>query len=161
MPRFFHLALKSPALLLVLAFLALSLPTGCATTEEVEPDTAGAVRIVVPVLRALPDLGIEVTAVRLSAAETMIDFRYRVTDARKAAALLLRQTQPYAIDAATGTRLGVPRAAKIGPLRQTAIAAREGKIYFVFFGNAGRVVKRGGLVTIVFGEIRIENLSVE
>lgn len=150
-----------PAALRALALLLLALSPGCATTGQPDAEVAGAVRPPVTVLRALPDLGIVVTALRLTAAETMLDFRYRVTDSRRAAQLLRRQTQPYAIDALTGTKLGVPRAAKIGPLRQTAVEAREGKVYFVFFGNAGRVVRRGGHVTIVFGDVRIENLPVE
>lgn len=148
-------------ILVLAALVSLALPLGCATTGEPEPEATGAVRPAVRILRALPDLGIEVTALRLTAADTMLDFRYRVTDSTKAAALLRRQTQPYALDIATGTKLGVPRAAKIGPLRQTALDAQEGKIYFVFFGNAGRLVKRGNLVTIVFDEARIEGLVVE
>lgn len=146
---------------LTLPLLAAALLAGCAAVEEREPDPAAPVRPVITVVRALPDLGIEVTALRLTAADTMLDFRYRVTDARKAAALLGRETQPFAIDAATGAKLLVPRAAKIGPLRQTAVEARAGKIYFVFFGNGGRLVKRGGRVTVVFGETRIEDLIVE
>lgn len=162
MPRFFApLTRLSASLLLSLALLSAALPSGCATTGGGEPEAPSLARPVVPVVRPLPDLGIEVTALRLSAADTMLDFRYRVTDARKAAALLERQTQPYAIDIPTGTKLAVPRAAKIGPLRQTAVEAREGKIYFVFFGNTGRVVKRGNRVTVVFGGIRIEDLIVE
>lgn len=162
MPCAFIPVMKTPPrFLLVLALLVLSQPTGCATTGEPGPGAAKPARPTVPVMRRIPDLGIEVTALRLSAADTMLDFRYRVTDSGKAAALLRRQTQPYAIDAATGTKLGVPRATKIGPLRQTAVDAAEGKIYFVFFGNTGRVVKRGGRVTVVFGEERIEGLVVE
>jgi hypothetical protein len=150
-----------PGFLLVLALLALSHPTGCATTGEAEPEPAAPLRPAAPVVRRLPDLGIEVAALRLSAADTMLDFRFRVTDPGKAAALTGRKTQVYAVHAATGTRLLVPRAAKIGPLRQTGSEALEGRVYFVFFGNAGRVVKRGNLVTVVFGETRIEGLVVE
>lgn len=105
--------------------------------------------------------GIEVASLHLSAAGRIVDFRYRVLDAGKAASLLKRQVEPYALDIATGVRLIVPRAGKIGALRQSATQATEGKIYFILFGNTDRVVKRGSRITVVIGDLRLENLLVE
>ena len=118
-----------------------------------------------PVHAAAPapgaEAGIEVTAVRLSAVGRVVDFRYRVVDPEKAREVLGRQTQVYAIDQATGVRLVVPRAGKVGALRQSATQAVAGKVYFVLFGNTGGVVKPGSKVTVVLGEVRIVDLPVE
>ena len=38
---------------------------------------------------------------------------------------------------------------------------QEGKIYWMFFGNAGYLVKAGDIVTVVIGEFMVENLVVE
>ena len=105
--------------------------------------------------------GIEVTAVRVSAAGRVVDFRYRVVDPGKAQEVLSRHTEVYAIDQATGVRLPVPRAGKVGALRQSATQAVAGKVYFVLFGNTGGVVKPGSKVTVVFGGVRIADLPVE
>ena len=98
---------------------------------------------------------------RLSAVGRVVDFRYRVVDPGKAREVLGRQTEVYAIDQATGVRLAVPRAGKVGALRQSATQAVEGKVYFVLFGNTGGVVKPGSKVTVVFGGVRIADLPVE
>lgn len=105
--------------------------------------------------------GIRVTAVRMSGAGRIVDFRFRVIDAEKARALLGQQLEVYALDQATGTKLPVPSAAKIGALRQTARGAVEGKIYFVLFGNTNRVVAPGSRLTVVLGDLRLPDLVVQ
>lgn len=104
--------------------------------------------------------GIEITSIRLTAHGHMIDFRYRVLDAEKAAALFVRQTKPRLIHQGTGKVLSVPETAKVGPLRNSN-EPQEGKIYWMFFGNAGKVVKKGDKVTVVIGDFKVENLEVE
>jgi hypothetical protein len=103
--------------------------------------------------------GIEVSSIRMTANNHMIDFRYRVLDAKKAETLFERQTKPYLIDQASGKVLAVPNTAKVGPLRSSN-KPKEGKIYWMFFGNSG-VVKAGNKVTVVIGEFKAENLIVE
>ena len=103
--------------------------------------------------------GIEVTSIRLSAHDTMIDYRYRVLDAEKANALFLRQIKPQLIHQESGKVLAVPETAKLGPLRNSNIP-QEGKIYWMFFGNAGKLVKKGDKVTVVIGDFKVENLVV-
>jgi hypothetical protein len=90
----------------------------------------------------------------------MLDFRYRVVDPVKAAPIFVRKTKPYLIDVASGAKLAVPVPAKTGPLRSsnTPIA---GRTYFMFFGNAGKLVRPGNQVTVVVGDFRAENLTVE
>jgi hypothetical protein len=91
----------------------------------------------------------------------MIDFRYRVLDPDKAAMLGDRRYAPCLIDQASGTRLRVPNTPKLGPLRQSATRLEAGKIYFMLFANSGLLVKSGSKVTIVIGDFRAEDLTVE
>ncbi|TKB07289.1 hypothetical protein [Desulforhopalus sp. IMCC35007] len=103
--------------------------------------------------------GIELTALRMTAADRMIDFRYRVLDADKAAPLFKRQTKPYLIHQASGKVLAVPNTAKVGSLRNSNMP-KEGRIYWMFFGNQG-VVKAGDKVSVVIGDFRAENLVID
>ncbi len=105
--------------------------------------------------------GIQVTALHVSGAGRIVDFRFRVVDAGKAGGVLGRRTEAYAVDQSTGTRLPVPRAGKVGALRQTASAAVVGKIYYILFGNTDRVVTSGSRVTVVIGDLRLTDLVVQ
>jgi hypothetical protein len=104
--------------------------------------------------------GIEITSLRLTAHNHMIDYRYRVLDSDKATDLSKRQIKPYLIHQKTGKVLAVPETAKLGPLRNSNIP-QEGKIYWMFFGNAHNLVKADDRVTIVIGEFRVEDLVVQ
>ena len=104
--------------------------------------------------------GIEVTSIRLTALDHMIDYRYRVLDSDKASDLFKRQTKPYLIHQRTGKVLAVPETAKLGPLRNSNIP-QEGRIYWMLFGNAESLVKADDRVTVVIGEFRVEDLVVE
>jgi len=104
--------------------------------------------------------GVEVTSIRMTANDHMIDYRYRVLDADKATDLFKRQIKPKLIHQETGKVLVVPETAKLGPLRNSN-TPQEGKIYWMFFGNAGDLVKAGDKVTVVIGEFRVEDLVVE
>ena len=106
--------------------------------------------------------GIRVEALRLSAAGYVLDFRYRVVDAARAAPLLDGRQHPYLVDA-RGARLGVPDTPILGTLRQTA---RNGKVstehtYFVLFANPARYLHPGDRVTLVVGDARLPDLRVE
>ncbi len=105
--------------------------------------------------------GIEVVSLRLSAGGRMLDFRYNVVDANKAAKLAGPDIRPLLIDHATETVMRVPTAPKVGPLRPTAARLAPGKVYFMLFINSGRVVKSGSTITIVIGDARIEYLTVQ
>jgi hypothetical protein len=52
--------------------------------------------------------GVKVEGIRLSAADYMLDFRYRVIDPEKAKPLLSRQVKPYLVDQESGAKLIVP-----------------------------------------------------
>ena len=104
--------------------------------------------------------GIEVVALRLTAADNMVDFRYKVVNAEKAAVLFQRENKPQLIHHASGKSLFVPRTAKVGPLRSSN-KPEEGRVYWSFFGNRARLVKPGDQVTLVIGDFRAENLTVQ
>lgn len=107
-------------------------------------------------------LGIRMEGLRLSAAGYMLDFRYRVIDPDKAAPLLSRKIRPYLLDEVSGAQLGVPDTAKLGQLRTTGRnKVVSDQDYFILFANPGRFVQAGNKMTLVMGELRIENLVVE
>lgn len=109
---------------------------------------------------ALPEQwGIDIVAVRTTAAGSMIDFRYRVLDADKAASLFKRANKPYLIHHKSGKVLAVPVTAKVGPLRSSN-KPQKGRIYWMFFGNKTRLVQKGDTVTVVIGDFRAENITV-
>jgi hypothetical protein len=105
--------------------------------------------------------GIEIASVRVSAAGHMIDFRYKVLDPDKAAPMVKREYKPYLIDQASKAKLLVPTTPKIGALRQTSVKLIPGRVYGVMFANPAKVVKAGSKVTVVIGDCRLENLTVE
>lgn len=105
--------------------------------------------------------GVRVIGIRQSAAGYMLDFRFRVLDPQKAAALLDRRVKPVLIVEKNGVHLGVPVSAKIGALRQSAKFAKADKNYFMFFSNPGRKVKVGDRVSVVIGDFKTEQLLVQ
>jgi len=107
--------------------------------------------------------GIHVEGLRLTAAGSMLDFRYLVLDPHKAAPLLDGRVKPYLLDDAHAAKLGVPDTPVLGRIRQTS---RNNKIatdrnYFIMFGNPGKAVRSGDKVTLLLGELRITDLTVQ
>jgi hypothetical protein len=107
--------------------------------------------------------GITVEGLRLSAAGSMLDFRYRVLDPKKAAPILDGRIQPYLLDDAHAAKLAVPDTPVLGRLRQTG---RNGKVltdrtYFIMFGNPGKAVRSGDKVTLLLGQVKITDLTVQ
>jgi hypothetical protein len=107
------------------------------------------------------ELGIEIQPLHLTAGGYIVDFRYKAIDPEKANILFNKEIQPYLLHEATGGVLAVPNMAKIGPLRTTSNQPVAGKIYFMLFANAGKYVKSGDKVTVIFGDYRMEHLTVE
>ncbi|RJQ80844.1 MAG: hypothetical protein C4519_09430 [Desulfobacteraceae bacterium] len=103
--------------------------------------------------------GIHVEGIRLTAVGHLVDFRYRVTDPEKAQNVMHRGDEAYLIDQATSAKLPVPLT-KVGQLRGTGIKPVAGRVYAVMFSSGG-IVKRGSAVTVVLGDLRMENLTVE
>jgi hypothetical protein len=150
--RIVEFLLIAAAIFLVIASLHL---TGCATTSEKEGAEAAAKE------ESLAEKwGIEITSIRMTANDHMIDFRYKVLDEEKAKELFVRENKPYLIEQASGKVLAVPVTAKVGPLR-SSYNPQKGRIYWMFFGNTRGLVKSGSKVSVVIGEFRAENLVVQ
>lgn len=106
-------------------------------------------------------LGIESVAIRLTSVGHMLDYRYRVVDPVRAETILNRNTRTFLMHEKSGKVLAVPVPAKVGPLRQSTLKPETGRVYFMMFGNAGKLVHAGDLVTLIIGDQRIEHLTVE
>ena len=105
--------------------------------------------------------GVEVQGIRRTAAGYMLDFRYKVLDAEKAAPILDRRITPYVKVAKTGVRLLVPQAPKLGAMRQTSFAVKADRDYFIVFANPYQTVHVGDQVSVVVGDFESQLLSVE
>jgi hypothetical protein len=104
--------------------------------------------------------GIRILGMKLTAGGFMLDFRFLVEDAVKAASLFSGSTVPYLLDPVTGAEFMIPSPPKVGRLRTTR-SPENGRVYWMFFANPGRFIGRGDRVTVVAGEFRAENLTVE
>jgi len=149
----------------VLVFGALLSPAAAA---EAQPGPAvtgksapAAANIIAP--EAAKDLeakwGIQITALRVSAAGSMIDFRYRITDADKAAALGNPKNKAELKDRATGKSLHVP-STKVGQMRSTGQRLAAGRTCTALFANPGKLVKPGNKVDIIIGDFHAADLTV-
>lgn len=104
--------------------------------------------------------GIDIVGVKPVSSGYMLAFKYRVLDPAKAKLLNERKAKAYLIDEATGTVLAVPAMENIGELR-SGTTPEEERVYFMIFGNPGRLVKSGSKVSIVAGDFRIQGLIVD
>lgn len=108
------------------------------------------------------EFGVEVLGVHLSAADFVIDVRYKVIDPARATPLLDRQVHPVLVDEKTGTRYYVPNPPIVGALRQTNRGApiALNKVYFMMFANPDRRLKAGDAVALYLGDRRFGDLVV-
>ncbi len=103
--------------------------------------------------------GVRPVALRLVGADHFIDFRYRIIDPDKAAALLSRNNKPYLIDEESGKVHTVPLT-KLGPMRASTVKPKADRNYVVIFGNTKKIIKKGSMVTVVIGDFRAEHMQV-
>ncbi len=104
--------------------------------------------------------GIEILFVRQTAAGYMLEFRYKVVNAKKAQALFQRQVKPMLTHTESGAKFIVPTPAKTGALRNSN-PPKDGHTYWMFFANPGQFVKPGEHVSIEIGDFVVENLVVQ
>jgi hypothetical protein len=104
--------------------------------------------------------GIDIVGVRPVSTGFMLAFRYRIVDAEKAKVLNDKRSKAYLVDEATGNTLGVPNMENLGELRQKD-APELNRVYFIMFGNPGKLVKAGSHVSVVVGDFRVDNLVVD
>lgn len=103
--------------------------------------------------------GIESLGVHQTSAGYMLQFRYRVLDAKIAKPLFDRKIKPYLIDSATGARVIVPSPDKVGQLRNTN-APEVGRTYWMLFANPGKMIKPGSEVRVHIGDFDSGRLVV-
>ncbi|MEW6569797.1 MAG: hypothetical protein AB1390_01280 [Nitrospirota bacterium] len=138
-----------------LSILFISLLTGCANTLKNRPAEPSEIDLA----KIENEWGIQIDGIRLSAGGYMLDFRYRVIDPEKAQPIFDRKEKPYLIDQASGAKFMVPSPPKVGPLR-TSNPPQADRTYFILFANPGKYVKQGNKVTVVIGDFRAEDLTV-
>ncbi len=138
----------------------LSVVSGCAGLAP-QDAPASAAQAAAP--DAQSNYGIVIEGLRLSSAGSMLDFRYRVLDPVRAAPLLNGKVQLYLLDELRGARLGVPDTPVLGRIRQTARNNKiiENRTYFVMFGNPGKAARSGDRLTLLLGEAKVTDLTVQ
>ncbi len=111
------------------------------------------VRLSAPLFKS-DTYGVEVTGAHISASGYVVDVRYRVLNAAKAAPLLDKKVRPVIINETNGERFYVPQPPIIGSLRQTSRNNNVivGKVYFMLFANPDKRLKPGDKVTMYVGD---------
>lgn len=104
--------------------------------------------------------GVEIVGVKPVSSGYMLAFRYRILDPEKAKILNDRKAKAYIIDEATGTVLAVPAMENVGELRSGSTPEAD-RVYFMIFGNPGKLVKSGSRISIVAGNFRADGLVVD
>lgn len=111
--------------------------------------------------RIKAQFGVEIQPLRLTAFDNMLDFRYRVLDAEKAKALHHPKIRPFLVDPTKKVRLEIPKT-KVGSFRQAKNALpQKDRVYATLFANPGRILKRGETITIVFGDMVLQDMRVQ
>jgi hypothetical protein len=105
--------------------------------------------------------GIQVCSLRLSAANSIVDLRYRVTDPVKANQLADGKTPAYLVDTETGAKLIMPTPPKEGAFPPTGNRLTAGKTYFAMVSNQRGALRSGSVVNVLVGTSLVTNLTVE
>jgi len=107
--------------------------------------------------------GVEVMGTRIAAGGYMIDFRFRVLDADKALPLFDSKIQPYLLRQGSDIKLPVPVGQKVGAFRTTDRGKniQAGKDYYIMFANPDSYVKPGQRVSVVIGDFRVNDLTIQ
>ena len=142
----------------------LALLSGCSSVSTPTTDLAPPAAAVKPTVTAAPGasipvaFGVEFVDTRLSAANHVVDLRYRVLDPDKAAPLLDRKIKPVLVNAKNGHRYYVPQPPIVGALRQTTrnqVAPQMGRTYFMLFANPDGELKTGDALALYVGDQRV------
>ncbi len=144
--------------LTLLGVLALTL-AGCASTETREPAVlhhpgkqSGQV---------LDQWGVEVLSLRTTSAGYFLDLRYRVLDADKAQSLTDVKKDAYVLDPLTQVRQEVADTPTAGKLRERGRRLIPDRVYSIVFANPGKRIVPGMKVTLVVGDLRLDNVEVQ
>ena len=135
---------------------------GCATSRTTQ--TSNEAILSTPRPQPSPSVeerwGIKILSTRLTSHGYMVDLRYRIIDPERASVLFARGVTPYLLDEASGTKLSVPSMPVVGLLR-AKVRPEIDREYFMLFGNSHGVVKKGNKVSVVAGDFKVDDLTVE
>ncbi|TKJ30223.1 MAG: hypothetical protein CEE40_05525 [Chloroflexi bacterium B3_Chlor] len=98
--------------------------------------------------------GIRVTLLGVTADGGLIDLRFQVVDADKAATMLEPGNLPVLIAEDSGVEL------KLSP-RSDVAHLEAGRVYYLLYPNAQNAIKPGTKVTVVMGGLRLEHLTAQ
>lgn len=103
------------------------------------------------------EFGLQVYRVALTAVDGILDVRLKVTDAQKAKDFFQTvKDYPAVAVGSKGTLLKVPAEAQ-----QDLQSLENGQMIFILPTNLKAMIKRDSMVTIVFGEVRLEPIRVQ
>jgi hypothetical protein len=100
--------------------------------------------------------GIRITMIGVTGDGGLIDVRYQVTDADKAAAFLGdAANQPILVDEASGAVV------RVAALMANKHDIQAGRTYFLLYRNTNGAIQRGSSVSLVIGEQRLEHVIAQ
>lgn len=100
--------------------------------------------------------GIEIWQVSVTGIGGMIDFRMRVLDETKAAPILKNINKaPVLVSEKTGV------SSQLVTAEDGKLTPEVGKVYIFFYGNPDRQFQSGDLITIIFGDVRLEHYVLQ
>ena len=128
------------------------------SSENVEVETKVPVAWARPLVSAsglVEHSGVKITQVAVTGDGGLVDLRFTVVDANKAATLHDPATPPAVVDQRTGLVVK-------DLLMSHAHTARfkAGVTYYLVFNNPGNWVHRGDKVAVLLGNARVENVTV-
>jgi hypothetical protein len=99
---------------------------------------------------------VKITQVAVTGDGGLVDLRFTVVDANKAATLHDPATPPAVVDQRTGLVVKdlLMSHAHTAPFK-------AGVTYYLVFNNPGNWVQRGGKVAVLLGNARVENVTVK
>ena len=135
--------------------------TGCAAKGKHPSGAESAVRVTG--VDSIKTWGIEPVSLRRTAADTLVDFRYRIIEPDKAVRLVNSKTPAFLLDEQSGIQFPVPESQTVGTMRQTSRNGppQAGRIYFMLFANPGRFIQAGNTVSVVVGGAKVATLKVQ
>lgn len=132
---------------------------GCSSTATHEP-----VQLHHPAQQTgqvLDQWGVEILSLRSTAAGYFLDLRYRVLDADKAQSLTDVKKDAYVLDPQSQIRQEVADTPTAGKLRERGRKLIPDRVYSIVFANAAKRITPGMKVTLVVGDLRLDNVEVQ
>lgn len=157
-PRSLHMTTPQRIGLLTIMLLVTGVALWFAVPRLVAPGSPAAVPSMenVPQAAFVEATGARIVLVALTAQGGMVDVRYQVVDPDKAVVFHDDEKPLRLIDEASGRVLDTPWHSHEHDGAYTA-----GVTYYQLLVNAGGVLKRGSLVTVMIGDVRLEHVPVQ